>query len=49
MSFYVIRRLFGRGKSAFFLEEAVVPISFLVFGNRVGLLVSQLQIFSRFD
>jgi len=48
MNFCVIRRLFGRGKPAFFLEEAVDPISFLVFRNRVGLLVSQLQIFSRF-
>ena len=49
MNFCVIRRLLGRGKPAFFLEEAVDPISFLVFGNRVGLLVAQLQIFSRFD
>jgi len=49
MNFCVIRRLFARGRPTFFLEEAVDPISFLVFGNRVGLLVSQLHIFSRFD
>lgn len=49
MNCFVIRRLIGRGKPAFFLEEAVDPISFLVFGNRVGLIVSQLKIFSRFD